>query len=646
MVGNRSRSRSRGWASIAIVVALLAGGPAGSALADHVDHEREDEWHITHTVNATVVDNYATVRVGVEIVNEGPDPEFPFRVDLPEDAYVTGLTVTRDGETYEADIQAAEEARERYEKAREEHRSAGLVEEADEGVYAYNINVEGTETVQATLTYERYVTADGGVYELGLRAPATQRGIDEGATIEAHVQHRAGLETLQAAPEAEITRSGDSAHVVRHVDPRGQDEASDLRVRYELAQTPPGGAIEAAVEDGTGYFAHRFRASEAMDRVPVDVALVLDTSGSMKGDKIAQLEQATRRLVDDLEPGDRLALTFFADDTDRPWEGFESVDANTTDRAFDALERMRATGSTNIEQAIADGFAPLGDPETSVERLPVVAFLTDGRPTTGVTGEHQLRTAALEANDAGAHVFSLAFGADADWGLVHGLAQDGEGLARHVQASDHAEVELGSFLTALTTPVLTDVQLDHTHAEETWRVGAPVLFAGGELLYVGTFDPNRTTLEAQVTARDDQGRRSWNVSEAVEETNASYLPDLVAYQRIQALEDQIQAEGGNATLEERALELALEHGFVTDQTSLVVDLPTSSNEEPELQTPEHEPTDAADATRGAQPADGSATDGADEPTEADEQPARTPGVGAALAVALPAIGAAIARSRP
>jgi Mg-chelatase subunit ChlD len=611
---------------------LLLSGPAGDALAEHDPGTREEEiWHVHHTVEATVVDNYARVNVGVEIVNEGPDPEFPFRVEVPEDAYVTGLTLTRDGETYEATIEPAQQAREPYEEAKREHRSAGLVERtAEDGVYAYDVNVEGTETVTAVLTYERYLTADAGAYELDLQAPATQRGVDEGVVFDVEVRHRAGLGHVQATPDAEVNRSASTVQVSRSLEPRGHGQASQLRVTYELAGTDPGGELATSVEDGTGYFAHRFRAEDARQRVPLDLSLVLDRSGSMQGAKIDQMRQATQRLVDALNGSDRLHLTFFSSATDRPWNGLAPVDANRSQQAQRALAETEASGSTNIGAAIADGFAPLA--ESRPEALPVLVFLTDGRPTRGIHDPDRLRTKALEANDAGGHVFGLAFGEDADWGLVHGLARDGDGVARRIAADADAELNLRSFLTALTSPVLTDVGVSYEQASlERWRVGAPVLFAGGELLYVGTFDPNATRLDARVDARGPQGSHVWNVSEPVDDEGPAHLADLVAYQRIRALEARIDAEDGNETLEDRVRQLALEHGFVTEQTSLVVDLPHRD----ERQRPVAEDTSqapAGDAVDGAQPSDG-ATGGSTQPTSREaehtgqHEAAETPAVG-------------------
>lgn len=576
-----SLSRFGRWAQLSIALILVVGGPLGGVLASHEEPshdppERTDIWHVQHSVDATVVDNYATVEIGVEITNEGPDPEFPFRVDIPDRAFVSGLTITRDNRTYEAEIKEAQQARQDYEQAKHQGRSAGIVEQQrDTSVYQYDVNVEAAETIEATLTYELYLDAEGGVYTLPLTAPATHRGVDEGASFDVQVRHASGIDDLWSSPAAKVSPIEGGLALSYEVGPRGQDRATSMSVHYEPEHTPPEGRLVTTVENGTGYFAHRFRAPTEQAGAPVEMSLVLDTSGSMGGEKIQQLKEATRQLIHELGADDRLHVTFFSGQTTSPWDGFKAVDENTTHQALDTVENVHAGGSTDIEDALKDGLAAFGnESKRGSDRLPVLVFLTDGHATDGVRSNELLRKMAQEANHAEAHVFSLAFGSSADWELVHGLAEDGDGLAQRVEAGQGAEVDLSSFLTALTSPVLTNVTLSYEDPSvEAWRMGAPVLFHGGELVYVGTFDPGLEELNVTVQARQQAQERSWNLTASVDDEGPDYLPDLVAYERVRALENRIDAHGANETWIQEATELALTHGFVTERTSLEVDLP-------------------------------------------------------------------------
>lgn len=69
---------------------------------------------------------------------------------------------------------------------------------------------------------------------------------------------------------------------------------------------------------------------------------------------------------------------------------------------------------------------------SSVGRIPLIIFLTDGEPTAGVTTPSVILSNVLQALDNGVSFFSLAFGVDADFPLLHRLSLENRGAARHI----------------------------------------------------------------------------------------------------------------------------------------------------------------------------------------------------------------------
>lgn len=580
---SRGGSASRASLVIALAALVTLGTVGGlpSVVAQNDTDDRPpspdpgDVWTVETHVDAVVVDNYATVNITVVLANEGPDPEFPFEVRVPDDAFITGLTIERDGQIHEAEIKDRGTARQDYEDAKDRQQSAGLIEKArTSSVYSYLINVEAFETVTATLTYERYLAADQGVYSLPLTAPVSGFGRDMGATFDVTVRHSDGVTSAWSEQTSDVSTTPDGGYHLHHeVGPRQTDAATPFDLNYTVAPTDGNGTVISTIHDGTGYFAHRFRAPVDARDIPVDLTMVLDTSGSMNGLKISQLQDAARQVVANLDESDRLNIVSFASGVQRPWQGLEPADDDRRAQAVEAIESLVAGGSTNIEAGIHHGFDPYpGDGEND-ERLPVLIFLTDGQPTVGTTDADRLRAIAQEANDAGVHVFALAFGHDADWGLVHGLADDGNGTAVHVPEGQGAEVDLRRFMAQLTAPVLRDVQIRYAQGIDALNTTAPVLFAGSELLVVGTFDPNLTSVDATVDATSPEGARTYEISEPIGEEQASFLPRLVAYHQVRELQTRLDAQGHDPALVENITRLSLEHGFVTEQTSLVVTLP-------------------------------------------------------------------------
>ncbi len=539
----------------------------------------------TVLVDATVIDNYATVDYKISLHTDATAQEVHLGVPVPDDAYVSGLTLERNGTAYPSQIQPQDDARDTYDAATARGQSASLVEtQRGSTLHAYRLHAGPHTTLNATLTYERYLPADQSLTHLHLPAPRLANHTPETLRFQATLDHVGGIQDPHASPEATIERHPHGVEIARTVHGDEATPPTNLTLRYRVAETPPGGLVETAIHNGTGYFVHRLHAHASTHQLPLDLALVLDTSGSMTGLKIDQLREAAHAVVNALSPEDRLHITLFDTDTHTPWKTLRPLDADTANQARFTIDQIHASGSTNIEQALSDAFRAFPN-ATNQERLPVVAFLTDGRATTGTTDEAALRTLAQEGNRVDASVYGLAFGERADWGLVHGLADDANGTAVHVESGHGAGQDIERFLTALTTPVLKDLHVHYEGNVTPLHTSSTTLFAGSELLILGTFDPEMPSLRASLEAQAPNGTVSWELDEPIRHENATHVPRTVAVHRLHALQDRLSAHGSNATLEREARELALEHGFVTEHTSLVVTLPPRNGSHEEDATP-------------------------------------------------------------
>jgi VWFA-related protein len=110
----------------------------------------------------------------------------------------------------------------------------------------------------------------------------------------------------------------------------------------------------------------------ALETLPLSVFLVLDTSGSVAGDKLANLVAASRSLVRALRPGDRAALVTFADRVDVRVPLTPDAAAITR-----ALEGLTPGGQTSLRDAT---FSALQLLPTDRSR-PIILIFSDGRDT-------------------------------------------------------------------------------------------------------------------------------------------------------------------------------------------------------------------------------------------------------------------------
>ncbi|MCU0698755.1 MAG: VWA domain-containing protein [Myxococcaceae bacterium] len=159
-------------------------------------------------------------------------------------------------------------------------------------------------------------------------------------------------------------------------------------------------------------------------RAPVNLAVVIDRSGSMSGDKIAQARRAALRLVDLLDEHDRLAIIHYGSDVRFFPGAFASTENKERMRRY--IRGIADEGGTNIGDGLMAGKAQLdvARSDFTVNRL---ILLSDGQPTVGITSENGLANVARTLRNAGTTVTSLGVGADFNEDLMQRLAEIGGG---------------------------------------------------------------------------------------------------------------------------------------------------------------------------------------------------------------------------
>lgn len=164
-------------------------------------------------------------------------------------------------------------------------------------------------------------------------------------------------------------------------------------------------------------------------RVPLNVVLVIDRSGSMAGEKIRRVREAAKFVIDELQPGDFLSVVSFSSGKRvlQPAAPVASVDRVRLKRKIDGL---RDAGGTAMLPALAEG---VGQARTYADpgRVNRVILLSDGRPdsTAGL-----LQWAAMGL-DKGIFLTTMGVGKDYDEDLMAALADAGKGSYYFIEAA-------------------------------------------------------------------------------------------------------------------------------------------------------------------------------------------------------------------
>ena len=132
---------------------------------------------------------------------------------------------------------------------------------------------------------------------------------------------------------------------------------------------------------------------------PILLALVLDTSGSMKGQPLTRTKSAAIQLIGELGPADEVAVLSF----DTEVKTHVELDSDK-EAAVAAVESLTAAGDTALNDAIYEGIRLLADRPRGRKALIV---LTDGKDTDSALS---IDDAIDAANEASVPVYAVGFG--------------------------------------------------------------------------------------------------------------------------------------------------------------------------------------------------------------------------------------------
>jgi Ca-activated chloride channel family protein len=206
----------------------------------------------------------------------------------------------------------------------------------------------------------------------------------------------------------------------------------------------------------------RLRGDEQLAKGPrpaLDLAIVLDRSGSMVGDKIVAVKQASLDLLKELHPNDRVTLISYSDDAVVHAERL-FADAHGVDVLRQSLLPITADGGTALGPGLVrslDLLEPAKRPDRDIAH---VLLLSDGQANIGEARPEVLAARAADGFRRGVSVSTLGVGLDYNEDLMTKIADQGGGRYHFIKDNQAIPGVVADELAGLVATVASGMTLD------------------------------------------------------------------------------------------------------------------------------------------------------------------------------------------
>jgi Ca-activated chloride channel homolog len=267
---------------------------------------------------------------------------------------------------------------------------------------------------------------------------------------------------FERGPAASTTAS--SATTKRSEPPKATcSAAGDSHASMKLGPATLKGALSAGSimrnSGGDVYASFEITTDNATgaQRPPLNLALVIDRSGSMSDGRIEHAQSAAIGIVERLGAADRVALVTY-DDSANVVVSSIAMDAEGKKKLESAIKGIQLGGSTNL-----NGGLVLGRDEVQrslqAQQVSRVILLSDGQANMGVVDPHQIADTARVAANHGVRITSVGIGLDFNEDLMEAIAEAGRGQYHYVKVASDLDKVIAGELAGIQATVATSVEL-------------------------------------------------------------------------------------------------------------------------------------------------------------------------------------------
>ncbi len=249
---------------------------------------------------------------------------------------------------------------------------------------------------------------------------------------------------------AEELRVGEYLNYYKQNFPPPVNSTLGLDLRLGNSQVPVEGG-EAWLQIGI-----QARSGETEEIAPLNLALVIDRSGSMDvPEKMPYVKQSLRVFLHSLAPNDIIAIIAYSNGAEVIVPAQTVGDGRWIESA---IQRVTPGGSTNLHDGLMLGFQEV-DRNFDIRRNNRVILLTDGIANVGITDPDRIAADARAYNDKGIYLSTIGLGHDINDALLSRLATQGKGSYHFIDSAEEMDKVFKQEVTGLFQKAASDVTI-------------------------------------------------------------------------------------------------------------------------------------------------------------------------------------------
>lgn len=573
-------------------------------------------------VSAKVEGFGARVIVVQTFTNPSKTPiEAVYTFPLPQDSAVDGMRMIIGDRIIDGIIKKKEEAKKVYEEAKQQGKSAALLDQERPNVFTQSVaNIPPGAEIQVALTYVQILKFEKDEFEFvfpmvvghrytdaatpdpeKINPPIVPAGTRSGSTIDLELDLDAGAPIMgmrSVLHKVETERLGDNRAKVR-LAKADEIPNRDFIFRYTIASSELVGGLLTHIDPKLGGFFTLIlmppKTVPSAQVAPKEVIYVMDVSGSQRGFPIDQSKKLTLKLIDELNPNDTFNVVSFSNDFKHLWARPQPNTAAHRAEAKKHISSLEAVGGTDLHRAVAAALAPAADPE----RPRIIAFNTDG-----FIGDEATALREVRRHRGNARMFVFGIGNSVNRYLIQAMSAEGRGdyevitlnpqMTGASTMADRASIPKDQmekldrdadaaaqrFVQRTDSPVLLDVQVkfEGVSVKDTLPRLVPDVFSEKPVVIKGRYDkPGNGSVAISGLLAGKKWSKRIPITFPASGNSGSAIGSLWAREKVNDLELQerfesvfeSQAVKGAKHWEDAITNLALQFSIMTRFTSFV-----------------------------------------------------------------------------